>query len=102
MLDLHIGQSMASTEPGAFVHAEGSLDGQDFAQDDYFSLIYRPAHHHFQRNFAVIFDTPIGEACALRVEGIDPYATEPTAAVATAGCDLAVIQALTVTGESRD
>jgi hypothetical protein len=102
VLDLYIGQSMASTEPGAFVHAEGSFDGQAFDQDDYFALIYRPGHHHFQRNFAVLFDTAIGEVCGLRVEGIDPYATEPTATVSTAGCDLAVIEQLDVTGESLD
>ncbi len=102
VLDLYIGTSMESTEPGIFRHAEGVIDGQDFVQDDYFGLVYRPAHHHFRRNFAVIFDTPIGTACSLRVEGIDPYATEPTAQVSTADCELAVIEERAVSAESLD
>lgn len=102
VLDLYIGTSMASTEPGIFHHASGALDGTSFVQDDYFGLVYRPAHHHFQRNFAVLFDTPIGASCALRVEGIDPYATEPTAVVSTADCDLTVLETRAVTAETRE
>jgi len=100
VLTLQIGQSMASTEPGAFVRAEGTLDGTAFAQSSYWSLVYRPDHHHFLRHFAVLFDAPIGGACALRVEDVDPWQEAPPATVHTAGCDLEPIEEREVTSES--
>jgi len=88
-LELHIGYSFASTEPHAFVSAEGQLDGVDFSQTDYHQLAYRPDHHHFGRHFALRLPSPIGEACALRIEDLDPY--DPSLGkVSLADCDLAV------------
>ena len=100
VLRLQIGQSMASTEPGAFVSARGRLDGTTFEQTSYWSLVYRPDHHHFNRHFAVVFDSPIGGACALKVEDVDPWQEEPPATVHTADCDLAAIEERTVTSET--
>ncbi|MFH1464364.1 MAG: hypothetical protein ABIO70_08245 [Pseudomonadota bacterium] len=98
-LELWIGQSMASTEPGAFTRASGALDGTTFDLSAYLQLIYNPEHHHFTRHFAVIFDAPIGDACALRVEDVDPWDEGPTARVSTADCDLAVLAARAVSAE---
>lgn len=89
-LTLHIGDSAAGTEPWAFVDARGQLDGVDFVQTDYYRLVYRPDHHHFGRHFAVILPTPIGEACALRVENLSP--SDPTqGTVSLADCSLTVL-----------
>jgi hypothetical protein len=99
-LELWIGVSMASTEPGAFTRASGTLDGAAFDLTDYFQLIYNPEHHHFTRHFAVVFDAPIGDACALRVEQVDPWEDDPTAVVSTAGCDLAPLETRTVSAET--
>ena len=79
---------MASTEPAAFVRAEGNLDGTDFLQTDYYKLIYNPEHHHFSRDFAVLFDAPIGEVCGLKVLHLDPWGGEPPTEVHTIECDL--------------
>ncbi|MBZ0120325.1 MAG: hypothetical protein K8H88_25260 [Sandaracinaceae bacterium] len=70
--ELRIGQSAASTEPGAFVRASGRFAGVDFDQRDYWHLVYNPAHHHFERDFAVLFDAPIDGACGLEVIQLDP------------------------------
>jgi hypothetical protein len=91
-LELRLGWSMASTEPGIFFAASGQLDGVAFDQRDYWKLVYKPEHHHFSRSFAVLFDAPIGGACALRVDGLVPWQGEPLPRVATAGCDLAPIR----------
>jgi hypothetical protein len=71
--EVRIGMSMASTEPGAFVRAWGRLGGVDFDQRDYWHLVYNPTHHHFERDFAVLFDSPIGDACGLEVINLEPY-----------------------------
>ncbi|HEY3500102.1 MAG TPA: hypothetical protein VGK73_35675 [Polyangiaceae bacterium] len=67
VLDLRIGTSSASTEPGAFVRASGTFREQSFDQTDYFRLIYNPTHHHFERDFAVLFDAPIDGVCGIEV-----------------------------------
>jgi hypothetical protein len=76
------------TEPGALVRAVGELDSVPFAQDEYWKLIYSPLHHHFGRDFSVLFDTPIGTACGIKVEAKydDPV-------VHTVACNLANIEA---------
>jgi len=56
---------MASTEPAMFVAATGTLDGTTFIQTDYWKLVYLPAHHHFVRNFAVLFEGASSGACGL-------------------------------------
>jgi hypothetical protein len=42
-------------------------------QRDYWKLVYNPAHHHFVRNFAVLFDSPIDGACGIQVTGLEPF-----------------------------
>jgi hypothetical protein len=95
-LDVRIGASYASTEPGAFVAARGTFRGVAFEQKNYFKLVYRPTHHHFERNFAVLFDEPIDGACGLKIEtfSADPEGPAPTAA--SVDCGLDTIDALTV------
>ena len=94
VLDLRLGMSMAGTEPGVFRHAEGTLDGVPFVQDDYWDLVYNPEHHHFNRHFAVLFDAPIGSACGLRVEDFVPW--EPAPTVHTTDCDLKPLESRAV------
>ena len=86
-MDLRIGASFADTEPSAFVRAEGTLDGQDFVQTDYFKLLYNPTHHHSSQAFAVLFDEPIGEACGLKVHNHTNYTAHPWQ-VATIDCEV--------------
>jgi hypothetical protein len=95
-LDVRIGQSFASTEPGAFVSASGTFRGVAFEQSDYFKLVYRPTHHHVERDFAVLFDEPIDGACGIQILTfpIDPVAAAPTAA--TVDCALDPIETLAV------
>jgi hypothetical protein len=95
-LDVRIGQSFASTEPAAFVRASGTFRGVAFEQTNYWKLVYRPAHHHFERDFAVLFDTPIDGACGLQILAFsaDPQGVAPTAA--TVDCALDPIDALEV------
>lgn len=99
-LTLQLGDNISRTAAGAFVSASGTFDGESFEQTEYFRLIYRPDHHHFGRHFAVIFDAPIGDVCALRIEDFDPNAETPTATVSTADCDLTVTGTRTVTAQS--
>jgi hypothetical protein len=100
VLDLRKGISPAGTEPGAFVGASGTLDGEEFTQDDYFKLIYNPTHHHFSRDFAVLFDAPISGACGIEVIDTAPYDGDDWPAVSTINCDLSEIEARTVTDYS--
>jgi hypothetical protein len=83
--------TLGGTEPGALVHAAGALDGVPFSQGDYWKLIYNPAHHHFARDFAVLFEAPIGLACGIKVE-----AKNGDPVLHTVACDLANIEARTV------
>ena len=39
-------------------------------------MIYNPEHHHFTRDYAVLFDTPISGACGLMATRMEAY--EPT------------------------
>ena len=99
-LELWMGLNLIETAPSAFLRATGTLDGTPFDVTDGFRLVYRPDHHHYGRDFAVIFDAPVGDACALRVEAIDGQEGTTTAVVTTAGCDLTAIEARNVTAES--
>jgi hypothetical protein len=98
VLDVRItGQVGAAEMVGAFTAASGTLDGTAFTQTDYWDLVYSADHHHFIRNFAVLFDAPIGGACGLKVLnfiGNDPRLTLPE--VDTINCDLSNISARTV------
>ncbi len=98
-LELWMGLNLIETAPSTFVRATGTLDGTAFEVTDYFRLIYRPDHHHFGRHFAVYFDAPIGDVCALRIEGVDGQVGTTTAEVSTADCGLAVTGTRTVTAE---
>jgi hypothetical protein len=101
-LEIRMGESMASTEPAAFVLASGSLDGQSFEQTDYWKLIYNPSHHHFSRNFAVLFDAPIGSVCGLKATEVDPWGDAPPAQVHTIDCELGEIDERALSGESYE
>lgn len=96
-LSLRIGESFASTEPGAFVRAQGTFRGVAFDQTDYWKLIYNPDHHHFARDFAVLFDEPIDGVCGLEVSRLEPFEpdSEPDEAYAI-DCDLERIDTLKV------
>ena len=85
-LTVQMGQSMASTEPAAFVRAEGMLDGVSFDQQEYYKLIYNPEHHHFARDFAVLFDTPIQGACGLKIRNLDPSGQSTKSILSTVDC----------------
>jgi hypothetical protein len=91
-LELWLGDSFDLTGPSGFDRASGTLDGVSFDVRDYFQLVYRPDHHHFGLHFAIFFDEPIGDVCALRVEDIDGLEGTTTAVVSTAACDLSVIE----------
>jgi hypothetical protein len=94
VLDVMIGMAGAGTGPSAFVKASGTLDGTAFQQTDYWKLVYRPEHHHFRRNFAVLFDAPIGGACGVKVENVkDAQLVQ----MHTINCDLSNIEARTIT-----
>ena len=97
-LELHIGQSFASTEPGAFVRAHGRFAGTDFDQSDYFHLVYNPTHHHFSRDFAVFFDAPIDGACGIEIAHLETHDqdSEPDVAYAV-DCELGRLRELSVT-----
>jgi hypothetical protein len=102
-LELHIGDSFASTEPGAFVRAAGTFRGQSFDQRDYWRLVYSPEHHHFARDFAVLFDAPIGDACGIEIAQLEPGTDNlvPDEAYAI-DCELDRIETLTVTDHVLD
>jgi len=96
---LRLGESGDGTEPGAFVHAEGTLDGTDFVQEDYFKLLYHPEHHHFSRDFGVLFDEPIGEACGVAAYYLDPWNEAPATEVKLIDCAVDPIEDRTVLSE---
>jgi hypothetical protein len=99
-LVLRLGQNTTQTAPGMFTEAFGNIDGGAFNSDEYFQLVYRPTHHHFGRNFAVLFDSPINGACGIKIEGVDALENEPTAVVHTIDCDLTEIEEREVTDET--
>ncbi len=90
-LELRLGPSVMETGPGAFLRAEGSLDGEAFVQESFFHLIYTPEQDHTRRHFAVIFDAPIAEACSLVVQEVEPSAGG-NASVHTADCSLQALE----------
>jgi hypothetical protein len=93
-VDLHqmMGDSAASTEPAIFLWAEGQLDTASFEQHDYYKLIYNPQHHHFSRDFAVLFDSSISGACGIKVLYADPWGDDPPTRLTTIDCDLSDIE----------
>ncbi len=99
-LDLYLGENVVVTAPGAFTRAQGTFRGVSFDQQDYFHLVYRPEHHHYGRHFAVLFDEPIDDVCALRIENVDTQPGNGSTTLATADCDLQVIEYLDMTAET--
>ena len=91
--------SAASTEPALFHFGSGVLDQTTFEQDDYYKLIYNPEHHHFSRDFIVLFDQPISAACGIKVQNLDPWNDDPPGRVALVRCDLTEIEERRVTEE---
>lgn len=69
--ELRISRLSGGTEGGAFMRASGTFRGTSFDQQDYFKLIYNPTHHHFEREFAVLWNAPIEGACGLEITGLD-------------------------------
>lgn len=68
MLDVReAGQVGVSIMLAAFTSASGTLNGQAFTQTDYWKLVCSADHPHLTRNFAGLFDTPIADACGLKV-----------------------------------
>jgi hypothetical protein len=65
---LQLGDGFAAA-PSAFVGALGSYSGVRFEQHDFFKLAYRGRARHSARDFAVLFDEPIGTAGGIEVEG---------------------------------
>ncbi len=99
-IHLYLGlNGLILTGPSAFTKGKGTLDGSTFDIDSFYQLIYRPGHHHFDRHFAVLFDAPIGDACALLIEDLDYQEGTTTATVHTATCDLVALEARNVTSE---
>ncbi len=85
--------------PGTFVGAEGTLDGDDFEETEYWQLIYAPEHHHFVKSFAVLFDAPIHGSCGLKAENIG----EPDlVSLSTIECDLSSIEERTISDVSAE
>jgi len=99
VFDLRIGTAFASTEPGAFVRASGTYEDESFDQQSYWKLVYNPQHHHFVRDFAVLFDAPIHGACGIEVANLEPGPANeldvPDEAYAV-DCELNRIEALEV------
>lgn len=86
--ELRLGESFAGTEPGAFVEARGTYQGEEFVQEDYFKLIYHPSHHHFERAFAVLFDEPRGDVCGIEVSNLEPFGDDVPDQAFTVDCEL--------------
>lgn len=90
------------TGPAVFLSAAGELDGTAFDQEDFYKLIYNPGHHHYTRDFAVLFDSPINAACGIKVEQLAPQPDQPNARLTTIQCDLAEIEERTINGSTWD
>jgi hypothetical protein len=91
-LFIRMGWSAASTEPALFISGSGTLDGTAFSQEDFYKLIYNPMHHHFSRDFIVLFDAPISSACGILVQELEPWPSDPFGKVALVRCDLSEIE----------
>lgn len=87
-LEMRIGESPASTEPGAFVRGAGTFRGTAFEQTNYWRLVYSPTHHHFERDFAVFFETPIDSVCGLEIINLEPWDDYSPDQVFTIDCEL--------------
>jgi hypothetical protein len=98
-LELYLGTDVVITAPSALVRAYGTLDGQAFDVTNYFQLLYHPGHHHFTRDFGVLFDTQIGEAWGLRIEDVDAQEGTTTAVVSTASSNMSAIETRTTLSE---
>lgn len=101
--ELNVTPSFSSTEPASFVRASGIYRGVSFDQRSYWRLVYSPAHHHFVRRFAVLFDAPIEGACGISVRGLEPGGgnDEPDVAAAV-DCDLRSIGDLEVQAHEHE
>ncbi len=95
-LTVRIGESPAGTEPAAFVRAEGTWDDTPFVVTDPWRLLYRPSHHHFQRDFGVLFETPVGDVCGLEIVRLDGFGGFDHAEAWTVDCDFVRVAPLTI------
>lgn len=96
-LQLFIGPYWWGTEPAAFPAAWGNIDGVAFDQRDSFNLVYQPWMHHYLQDYAVLFDAPIGDACGLKIVGLERDTPSPTTAtVHTIDCALLELEDRTI------
>jgi hypothetical protein len=80
---------------GLLVRASGVLDGIAFEQASYWRLIASQYHHFWGADWAVLFDTPVGSACGLRVEAGNPAYPEAVSLdtkVYTIDCDFSNLE----------
>ncbi len=75
----------------------------ELSQQDYYKLLYHPYHHHFSRDFAVLFDTPIDGACGLMLLYVNPFGeAEPATIVQTIDCDVNPLETRAVISETTE
>lgn len=86
-LDIRIGWELVATQPGGLMVAEGTLGDSSFEVDDYWSLLYNPAHHHTSRDARVLLDPPIGDVHAIEVRHLDPLGEDPPTTITLWGAD---------------
>ena len=84
------------------LEATGTLFGESFGQNDYFSLGHMPAHHNLGGAHLIKFDTPIQGHCGLIITaiglGVDPQVTPR---VFTLTCDWSLDTALSNVSAER-
>jgi hypothetical protein len=98
--ELWLGENTVATAPGNLVRANGTLDGTAFDVASYYQLPYRPGHHHFIRDFGVVFDSPIGAFCGLTVTGVIPEEAPPAAVVTLTDCALDAVEERSFTSQT--
>lgn len=102
VLDYRIGVSFTVTQPALFERAEGTLDGTEWVQEDYWRLLYHPGHHHLTRNAIVLFAEPIGEWCGIEILHFDPWDDPPPTEINLLACDLTTREARAVTASEYE
>jgi hypothetical protein len=99
-LHLRIGQVPLATQPGLFTTARGELDGVAWSQRSYWKLLYNPTHHHFNRDFLVLLDEPVGGVHGVEVIEVDPTQQPPPTQVFVVDDEMVRIEQRAVTGET--
>jgi hypothetical protein len=92
--DVHWDVGSAGGAPAIFQHGFGELDGIAFDQEDYFKLAHIIAHHNWGGTFLVVFDQPIGQACAIKIQIPSQDGGGPDQGAWTLDCNLDPIDEL--------